>query len=470
MTIINKTTMKLFRKFLAFNLGTIYRRSYTNRNMLKLHERGMYQDLFPDTSSEEIINLLNSGPQTIYAGFDPTAESLHVGNLLILVNLLHWQRSGHKVIALVGGATGQIGDPSERSTDRPEVSETFIRNNVQSIKANISQIFENHEKHFWSSFEGKEPLVPVKIVDNYQWYKDVNVLTFIGKIGRHFRMGTMLSRHSVQSRINSEVGMSFSEFCYQIFQAYDWMRLYQDYGCRFQLGGSDQMGNIISGHFLVNRIGNASVYGLTTPIITTEAGNKFGKSAGNAVWLSTNKCSPFELYQFFMRVRDSEVESLLRFFTFDSLGEIKELMKKHMSKPETRLAQKRLAEQVTLLVHGEGGLSSALQTTETLYSKDLNKLAEMTAEDLSLVLDGAPIIELLPKPGMTVYNLALEAGCFPRDGIHATNVISKGGFYLNNERSANANEVLTLGTHILPNKVTIARVGKKRYYIVKWLM
>lgn len=297
----------------------------------------------------EVVDLLNSAPQTVYAGFDPTADSLHVGNLLVLLNLLHWQRSSHQVIALVGGATGQIGDPTDRKSARLEMDRVLIEGNIENIKKNIETIFKNHEEYFWST--GKK-LKPVKVVNNIDWYKDLNAIDFIRGIGKHFRLGSMLSKTSVQTRLNSETGMSFAELSYQVLQGYDWLYLLENYNCRFQIGGSDQMGNIDSGHELIGRTTDKRVFGLTLPLITTESGEKFGKSAGNAVWLSENKSSSFQLYQYFVRTKDSDVQKLLNLFTFLPLGRINEIIQAHKIYPERREAQKILAQQVTLLVHG----------------------------------------------------------------------------------------------------------------------
>lgn len=310
-----------------------------------------------------MIDLLNSAPQTVYAGFDPTAESLHVGNLLVLINLLHWQRSGHQVIALVGGATGRIGDPSHRKSARTEIEQILIDENITGISQNIETIFRNHREFFW---DGNKPLKPVKIVNNIDWYREINALDFLRDVGRHYRLGTMLLKASVQSRLNSDTGMSFAEFSYQMLQGYDWLHLLRTYNCRFQIGGSDQMGNIDSGHELIGRATDQRVFGLTVPLITTESGEKFGKSAGNAVWLTENKSSSFQLYQFFVRTKDSDVQKLLRLFTFLPLGKIEEIVNEHRKAPERREAQKILAEHVTRLVHGGESHRSAFNNRKTI--------------------------------------------------------------------------------------------------------
>lgn len=297
----------------------------------------------------EIKALWRKPPQCVYAGFDPTAESLHVGNLLVLINLLHWQRCGHQVIILLGGATGLIGDPSYRKSERVEIEEIILKENLNSIKENIVNILRNHQKYFSKS---QRNLLPVQILNNIEWYKDKNVLSFIKEIGKYFRMGTMLGRASVQSRLQSESGMSFTEFTYPLFQGYDWLHLQKTYNCNFQIGGQDQMGNIVSGYDLVSRYIKKHVYGMTLPLVTAEGGKKFGKSTGNAVWLSPSKSSSFQLYQYFVRTEDADVEKFLHFFTFLPIRYINEIVEAHFKKPELRTAQKILAEKVTLLVHG----------------------------------------------------------------------------------------------------------------------
>lgn len=266
-----------------------------------------------------------------------------------MINLLHWQRNGHKVLAVLGGATGLIGDPSHRIKERDEIDEEVLYKNIHGIKKNIETIFSNHAKYFWKE---NKPLEPLTILNNIEWYQDLKAVDFIKNIGKHFRLGTMLLKASVQARLNSETGMSYTEFTYQIFQAYDWLQLLNNYSCHFQLGGGDQMGNIMSGHELISRTAKKDVYGFLLPLITSEGGKKFGKSVSNAVWLSSERSSSFELYQFFMRTKDSDVETYLKFFTFLSLEEIEKIIKNHKEEPEKREAQKVLAENTTLLVHG----------------------------------------------------------------------------------------------------------------------
>ncbi|VVD04555.1 unnamed protein product [Leptidea sinapis] len=437
-----------------------------SRNILKLHERGMYQDIFPNTSASEILNILNQSPQCVYAGFDPTANSLHVGNLLVIINLLHWQRGGHNVVALLGGATGCIGDPSGKSSDRLALPPETIQENINCLRKNLEVVFENHRKYIWSKNETK--LKPIKIVNNETWYRKIDSIQFVSEIGRNFRMGTMLLKHSVQSRINSEVGMSFTEFAYQIFQAYDWLHLLNEYNCRFQIGGSDQMGNISAGHELISRTAKKNVYGLTLPLVTTEEGDKFGKSAGNAIWLDPQKTSPYSLYQYFIRTKDSEVERLLKLFTFYNLGEIKDIMFKHSQHPQERYPQQCLAEHITKLVHGEEGLVRAREATSAIYSKDINSLISLSSTELEQMFEGAPIVTLLLSPALTVLDLGMKAKCFATES-DALRIIQAGGFYINHQKVKKVDEVITQAAHILPNLTSLLRVGKRNYYIIKWL-
>ncbi|XP_066137626.1 tyrosine--tRNA ligase, mitochondrial [Euwallacea fornicatus] len=456
----------LLKKFLKNRKFINFHRNFSNRNVLKLKERGMIQDIFPENAANSITDILNERPRTVYAGFDPTADSLHLGNLLVLINLLHWQRGGHQPIALVGGATAKIGDPSGRKTERDEMHKNSIENNIKGIYRNIQTIFENHEKYLWKD---QSLLKPVKIVNNDQWYSQISAVELIGKIGRNLRMGTLLSRHSVQTRLNSSQGMSFTEFSYQLFQAYDWAFLFKNHDCSFQIGGNDQMGNIMSGQELISKLYEKQVYGLTVPLVTTEMGDKFGKSAGNAVWLSSDQTSPFTLYQFFVRQPDSEVEKLLKLFTFKSLGFISDLLNKHNNKPELRIAQEALAEQVTLLVHGVEGLEKAKKASEVLYKGDIDALGCMNVSDAIEMFDGATVVDILPEAGQSILDLAMQAGCFSSKH-DALRIISAGGFSINQRKATNPSEIVSLNAHVLQNKISLLKVGKRHYYIIRWLL
>lgn len=449
-----------------FHGRLVFCRNYTEKNVLKLHERGIFKDVFPALRNDEIVDLLVRSPQTVYAGFDPTASSLHVGNLLILINLIHWQRAGHQVIALVGGATAQVGDPSGKTKDREKQDASLIETNTKGIEKNIRTIFKNHKKYFWK--DRKDELKPPIILNNLSWYKSLNVIDFMNHIARSFRMGDMLKKQSVVNRLESEYGMNYTEFSYQIFQSYDWAHLYKEHNCRFQVGGSDQMGNIKAGHDLVSKMYGKTVFGLTTPIIETEGGEKFGKSARNALWLDPLQSSPFQLYQYLVRTPDSEVYDRLKLFSLDTLAAIQDFQRQNQHKPEERRAQKKLAEELTLLVHGEEGLKSALTASQALYSQDLESLGSLNATDARQLFPGARVVELLLEPGMSMLELSLATKCFPRDK-EANMTITEGGFYVNYKKVQNPVEVLSPSAHILPNNLTLLRVGKKNYCIVKWL-
>ncbi|XP_071954001.1 tyrosine--tRNA ligase, mitochondrial-like [Antedon mediterranea] len=434
-------------------------------NILTLHQRGLIQDIFPN-STDELAKVLTSSPQTIYCGFDPTASSLHIGNLLAIIGLIHCQRAGHNGIALIGGATASIGDPSGKSKERDPLSVDQVAQNVDAIENNLKTIFENHELYIWKS---KKDLKPMKILNNSSWYEGKNVVEFLSSIGRHLRMGTMLGRKSVKSRLESPAGLNFSEFSYQAFQAYDFLHLHRQYGCRIQLGGMDQMGNICTGYELIDRLHGPSVYGIALPLVTTSSGDKLGKTAGNAVWLNSQNTSEFDLYQYFVQLPDSLMRKYLELFTFLSLDEIGSIMQKHQSHPSKRQAQKKLAEQVSLLVHGEEGLSKAKRLTEALYgSSGIRALEVLNEKEAEELFKGAFISQIILEPGISIFDMVEKVKCLPTGG-KGEKLIRDGGLYINNNRVTNPNQVLLEGEHILQNNLTFIRVGKKNYYIVKWI-
>lgn len=281
-------------------------------------------------------------------------------------------------------------------------------------------------------------------------------------------MGQMLSKVSVQSRLNSEQGMSFTEFTYQIFQAYDWLHLLENYNCHYQIGGSDQMGNIMSGHELISRTARREVFGLTMPLITNEEGNKFGKSAGNAVWLDKNKTSEFGFYQFFVRRSDAEAEKLLNLLSFLPFNEVTNLMEKHQRSPDLRVAQKTLAKDLTLLIHGEEGLKKALKISDALYGGDIQALGDLTPQEVPLLFEGSSYQELHMESGLTMANVGLQIKCFETEA-DAHRIISAGGFYINQKRAQNPAEILSFDIHVMKNGISLFRVGKKNYYVVRWL-
>ncbi|XP_025082654.1 tyrosine--tRNA ligase, mitochondrial-like [Pomacea canaliculata] len=447
-------------------LQKVRTKSTMSKDVLNLYDRGVFQRLYPDGSAPDLAHHLAKS-QTVYCGFDPTSDSLHIGNLLALIALLHLQCAGHSAIALIGGATALIGDPSGKTKEREAMPLEEVEKNAQKLKENVHRVFYNYSSQIHSHLCKNSSLIPVRVLNNMEWYKDWNIVEFLSKVGRNFRMGSMLSKQSVQSRLNSSEGMSFTEFTYQIFQAFDWLYLLQKHDCSIQIGGNDQLGNITAGLELIQRYTKQHVFGLTVPLITSTSGDKLGKTAGNAIWLDSNKTSPFELYQYFLNVADSDVERYLKLFTFLPLEEISALMSKHMEAPEKYSAQKKLAEQVTLLVHGGDGLKTAIRCTEALYGGSAEAVANMEAADLQQLFRQAPVHCMFLDPGMTVLDVCMKAGCFGRI-VDAERIIKAGGVYFNYQRVTQPDFVLIPGEHILPNNVTLIRIGKKNYYIVNW--
>uniref|UniRef100_A0A6J0THS9 Tyrosine--tRNA ligase n=1 Tax=Pogona vitticeps TaxID=103695 RepID=A0A6J0THS9_9SAUR len=432
-------------------------------------ERGLFQEVFPPQAAEEqLLDLLQPGrpPVTVYCGFDPTADSLHVGHLLTVMGLLQFQRAGHHVIALVGGATARLGDPSGRTKARPLLPEERVRQHARALREALEGLFENHRRLFWPPSNPR--LGPVTFLDNAGWLEREPVVSFLCGVGPHLRMSTLLSRQACKDRLSSPEGMSLAEFLYPALQAYDFLHLRRHHGCLVQLGGADQVGNIMSGYQLVSRVTGDDVFGITVPLITSTTGDKLGKSAGNAVWLNRNRTSPFELYQFFVRQPDKTVERYLKLFTFLPLPEISCIMKKHAEERELRGAQKRLAAEVTKLVHGKEGLESAKRCTKVLYSNDVGALEGMSDQELQELFREAPYVELLLEPGMTVLDLCRKANAIA-DGSIGYETITNGGVSVNHVQVTNPDAVLVLGQHILSNGLSLLRIGKRNYYVVKWL-
>ncbi|KAG7455785.1 hypothetical protein MATL_G00244720 [Megalops atlanticus] len=431
-----------------------------------LNKRGILKDAFPDSAAQvQLPQLLQSGPQTVYCGFDPTADSLHAGNLVAIIGLLHFRSAGHNVIAVIGGATAQIGDPSGKTKEREPLSKEAVEENTRGIRESLQRIFANHELYFSS---GSQKLGTVTVLNNASWYHRWNVVSFLSDVGRHFRMGTMLSRHSVQSRLRSAEGMSMTEFSYQLFQAYDFYHLNQHHDCRIQLGGTDQLGNLMSGHDYIHKVTGQEVFGLTVPLVTSTTGDKLGKTAGNAVWLNRDKTSPFELYQYFLRQPDDTVERYLKMFTFLPLEEVEKVMEQQRQDPGKRPAQKRLAAEVTKLIHGRKGLESAKRCTGALYHGSLQALETMSDEELQELFREAPFSERLLEPGVTVLEACRLANAIP-EGARGYRMVTEGGVWINHSRADNPEQVLIPGQHILANGLTLLRVGKKNFYILKWL-
>ncbi|XP_034371230.1 tyrosine--tRNA ligase, mitochondrial isoform X1 [Arvicanthis niloticus] len=432
--------------------------------------RGLFKEFFPESGTKtELPELFDrrragSSPQTVYCGFDPTGDSLHVGHLLTLLGLFHFQRAGHNVIALVGGSTALLGDPSGRTKGREALSAECVRANARALQRGLETVAANHARLFadgrpWGTFT---------VLDNAAWFQKQHLVDFLATVGGHFRMGTLLSRLSVQSRLKSPEGMSLAEFFYQVLQAYDFYYLFRHYGCRVQLGGSDQLGNIMSGYEFIHKLTGEDVFGITVPLITNTTGAKLGKSAGNAVWLNREKTSPFELYQFFVRQQDDSVERYLKLFTFLPLPEIDQIMQLHFKEPEKRVAQKRLAAEVTKLVHGQEGLDSAKRCTQALYHSSIEALEVMSDQELKELFKEASFSELVLDPGTSVIDTCRRANAIP-DGPRGYRMITEGGVSINHRQVTNPEGVLVIGQHILKNGLSLLKIGKRNFYIIKWL-
>jgi tyrosyl-tRNA synthetase len=413
-----------------------------------LRERG----LLDAVTGDEIEKVVEQ-PVTVYAGFDPSSDSLQVGNFVTIMGLSHFQRCGHKVIAVVGGATGMIGDPSGKSSERQLLTPEQVEKNLEGIKENLSRFLD---------FE--HPTAPAKILNNNDWFKDFGFIDFLRDVGKHFRMGTMLSKDSVRSRLESESGMSFTEFSYQLLQGYDFLRLLDDHDCTVQLGGSDQWGNITAGTDLIHKLRKKQAYGVTMPLVCDSSGQKFGKSAGNAIYLDASKTSYFDFYQFFVRTADEDVIRFLRIFTFMPLEEIEEYAVKVAEAPEKREAQIRLAEEMTRRVHGEEGLRIAQRSTAVLYGEAMDGLK---ADELLAVFADVPSTELAREQvvGQPVMNVAADAGLCKSRG-EARRLIQSGGLNLNNRRIGDIS-VEVGEDDIIDGQLLVLRSGKKRNHIVK---
>ncbi len=414
-----------------------------------LRARGLLESV----TSPELEDACGKRQLTVYAGFDPTAESLQAGNLVAIMGLMHFQRCGHKVVALVGGATGMIGDPSGKTSERVLLDEETVRRNQAGIRENLERFLDF-----------SHPTAPARIVNNYDWFRDYSFIGFLRDVGKHFRMGSMLGKDSVRSRLDSESGMSFAEFSYQLLQAYDFLRLYDDLGCCVQLGGSDQWGNITAGTDLVRKLRGEEVFGVTLPLVCDRTGQKFGKSAGNAIYLSAAKTSVYDFYQFFLRVDDADVIHLLKVFTLLSPEEIGVYAEGVARAPEEREAQKRLAEEVTRRVHGADGLALAQRSSAVLFGEAMDGLR---ASELLEVFAQVPSCSLARNAvaGCQVVQVAAAAGLCKSRG-EARRLIQSGGCYLNNRRVEQVDADVQAGD-IIDGQLLVLRSGRKRYQLVK---
>lgn len=419
--------------------------------------RGMIHTVMPGTDK-----MLAEGMATAYLGIDPTADSLHIGHLVGVMMLKHFQRAGHKPIALVGGATGMIGDPSMKSQERKLIDEKTLRHNQEAIKAQLAKFLD---------FDSDAPNA-AELVNNYDWMKQFSFLDFIRDVGKHITVNYMMAKDSVKKRLSGESreGMSFTEFSYQLLQGYDFLHLYKEKGCRLQLGGSDQWGNMTTGTELIRRMeGKDDAFALTCPLITKADGGKFGKTESGNVWLDPARTSPYKFYQFWLNVSDADAEKYIKIFTALSREEIEALVAEQAEDPGRRPLQKRLAQEITTMVHSAADYEAAVEASQILFSNKaadaLRKLDEATLLD---VFDGVPTFEVSRadiESGMRMADLLTEkAPVFPSKA-EMRKLVQGGGFSINKEKVADP-QIATSADMLLDGKYIIVQKGKKQYFLI----
>ena len=418
--------------------------------MRTLAQRGLVSQVSEGTLAQRLAE-----PMVLYAGFDPTASSLHIGNLLQIVLMMRFQRDGHRPIALVGGATAMIGDPSGKSEERSLLDEATIEHNLAGIRNQLEQFLEF----------GSGPAGAI-MVNNADWIGAFSFVEFLRDVGKHFRIGEMMAKESVRKRLQSEAGMSFTEFSYQLLQSYDFVHLAREHNCLLQVGGDDQWGNITAGIELNRKLDTRKVYGLTSPLITTANGQKFGKTEAGTIWLDAQRTSPYEFYQYWVRADDRDVIQLLKYFTFLPLEEIDELARQVAQAPQQRQAQQVLAAQMTTLVHGPQQTQQVQAAAAALFGKAISGLSDA---DLSTIFAEAPRTTLARERldgGLSVLEALVETGLCASRG-EAKKLIKSGGAYVNNTRVESLEEML--GSDSLASEsIAVLRTGKKTYHLLKF--
>lgn len=422
----------------------------------ELKWRGMVHDMMPGTEEQ-----LQKEMTTAYVGIDPTADSLHIGHLVSVMILRHFQRCGHKPIALIGGATGMIGDPSGKSAERNLLTEETLRHNQACIKAQLAKFLD---------FDSDAPNA-AELVNNYDWMKNFGFLDFAREIGKHITVNYMMAKDSVKRRLNGEArdGLSFTEFTYQLLQGYDFLHLYETKNCKLQMGGSDQWGNITTGTELIRRKNGGYAFALTCPLITKADGGKFGKTESGNIWLDPRYTSPYKFYQFWLNVSDDDAAKYIKIFTFISKEEIDALVAEHQSAPHLRVLQKRLAEEVTCMVHSRADYEAAVEASGILFGNSAAETLHKIDEDTLLaVFEGVPQFEIsksLLEDGVKAVDLFAEhAAVFASKG-EMRKLVQGGGVSVNKEKLAAFDKVLTT-EDLLNGKYILVQRGKKNYYLV----
>ena len=413
----------------------------------------MLQDIMPGTE-EQLNKELTAG----YIGFDPTGDSLHVGHLTQIMTLIHFQRAGHKPVALVGGATGMVGDPSGKSAERNLLDEATLRYNVTCL--------ENQLRKFLEFGPGKNQ---AEMVNNYDWFKNYGFLDFIRDVGKHLTVNYMMAKDSVKKRLESENGISFTEFSYQLIQGYDYYYLWKNHNCLMQMGGSDQWGNIVTGTELIRRKDAGTAYGLTTRLIKKTDGTKFGKTEGGAVWLDPAKTSPFKYFQFWLNTSDEDAKNWIKIFTLKSQEEIESIISEHDLAPHQRLVQRKLAEDITIRTHSREAYDTAIKTTDFLFGNgSLEFLNQLSDSALLEVFEGVPQF-LIPKSeldsGTNIVDLlSASASVFPSKG-EARKMIQGGGVSINKQKISDPVQIINTD-HLINGKYIVAQRGKKNYFLL----
>ena len=414
----------------------------------ELQWRGMIQDIMPGTE-EWLMKEKVSG----YIGFDPTSDSLHIGSLVPILLLVHLQRAGHRPVALVGGATGMVGDPSGKSEERNLLSEEVLQQNVEGVRNQLSKFLD---------FSANNPQAAL-LVNNYDWFKGLNFLTFIRDVGKHITVNYMMAKDSVKKRIEGENGMSFTEFSYQLVQGYDFYWLYNHHNCHLQMGGSDQWGNILTGAELIRRKSGGEAYAFTCPLITKADGGKFGKTEKGNVWLDAQKTTPYQFYQFWLNASDEDAEKWIKIFTLLPQDTINQLIITHREKPEARALQQQLALEVTAFVHGKEVLDSILETTRGFFGGDaLNFIKSTTAATLEK--SGLPTLPYSGEWPVNVVTLLAEAGSFASKG-EAKKMIQAGGVSINEQKITDIQTMID-DSHLLNGRFILVRRGKKQLDLI----
>ncbi|MDY4185149.1 MAG: tyrosine--tRNA ligase [Sodaliphilus sp.] len=422
----------------------------------ELEWRGMINNMMPGTEEQ-----LNKEMTSAYVGIDPTADSLHIGHLVGIMMLKHFQRAGHRPIALIGGATGMIGDPSMKSQERVLIDEHTLRHNQECLRKQLEKFLD---------FDSDAPNAAI-LVNNYDWMKNYSFLQFIRDVGKHITVNYMMAKDSVKKRLsaNADHGMSFTEFSYQLLQGYDFLYLYEHEGCRLQMGGSDQWGNITTGTELIRRMNGGEAFAITCPLITKADGTKFGKTEGGNVWLDPKRTSPYKFYQFWLNVSDADAAKYIKIFTDLSQEEIAELEQQQAADPGLRPLQKRLAKEITTMVHSAADYEMAVEASQILFSNKANDiLHKIDEETLLSVFEGVPQFEIskskLEEGVPAIALLTDEAAVFPSKG-EMKKMTQGGGVSINKEKLTDQNTLITTA-HLLNGKYILAQRGKKNYFLL----